>query len=278
MVKEKGAPCADKTPPHDKKEECCHDGTENRDAYEGIRRNGSGLAAAPQDTCTDEGMSCRKIHDSADKHSDAAHSKRFGIGRIEGKDFFSENGSEGECDGGTDKGPFNACPFKRVPFGFRFFADGLPCGDHARFAEAYDVVPVNIGNIHTDTVDGKGNRAKACRHAGEKNHAYTLKALFTEDRKENRCDFFEIRLIRNERTAFKKVIFFHKINRPAQTENGAYDCTDCRAGDTHGRNRPHAEDQDEIHDDIHEISQNICLHDDCRLAEAELDCLEKEGE
>lgn len=61
-----------------------------------------------------EGMSCRKIHDSADKHSDAAHSKRFGIGRIEGKDFFSENGSEGECGGGTDKGPFNACPFKRV--------------------------------------------------------------------------------------------------------------------------------------------------------------------
>ena len=54
--------------------------------------------------------------------------------------------------------------------------------------------------------------------------------------------------------------------------------SDCRAGDTHGRNRPHAEDQDEIHDDIHYISQNICLHDDCRLAEAKLDCLEKEGE
>lgn len=86
---------------------------------------------------------------------------------------------------------------------------------------------------------------------------------------------FEIRLVGNERTSFKKVVFFHKINRPAQTENGAYDCTDCRAGDTHGRNRPHAEDQDEIHDDIHYISQNICLHDDCRLAEAKLDCLEK---
>lgn len=223
-------------------------------------------------------MSCRKIHDSTDKHSDAAHSKRFGIGRIEGKDFFSENGSEGECGGGTDKGPFNACPFKRVPFGFRFFADGLSCGDHARFAEAYDVVPVNIGNIHTDTVDSKRNRAKARCHAGEKNHAYTLKTLFTENRKENRCDFFEIRLVGNERTAFKKVIFFHKINRPAQTENGAYDRADCRAGDTHGRNRPHAEDQDEIHDDIHYISQNICLHDNCRLAEAKLDCLEKEGE
>ena len=165
-----------------------------------------------------------------------------------------------------------------MPFGFRFFADGLPCGDHARFAEAYDVVPVNIGNIHTDTVDGKGNRAKARRHAGEKNHAYTLKTLFTENRKENRYDFFEIRLVGNERTSFKKVVFFHKINRPAQTENGAYDRADCRAGDTHGRNRPHAEDQDEIHDDIHYISQNICLHDDCRLAEAKLDCLEKEGE
>jgi len=138
--------------------------------------------------------------------------------------------------------------------------------------------PVNIGNIHTDTVDGKGNRAKARRHAGEKDHAYTLKTLFTENRKENRCDFFEIRLVGNERTSFKKVVFFHKINRPAQTENGAYDRADCRAGDTHGRNRPHAEDQDEIHDDIHYISQNICLHDDCRLAEAKLDCLEKEGE
>ena len=72
--------------------------------YESIRRNRSGLSAAAQDTCAGEGMSCRKIHDSADKHSDAAHSKRFGIGRIERKDFFSENGSEGECGGGTDKG------------------------------------------------------------------------------------------------------------------------------------------------------------------------------
>lgn len=278
LIDEKGAPCADKPPFHNEKEKGGDERTEYGDADESIRRDRSRFSAASKDTGTDKSMSGREVYNSADKHGESAHSESFRIGRVEGKYFFSENSGERESDSGADERPLDACPFKGVPFRFRFFADRLSCGDHACFSESDDVIPVNIGNIHTDTVDGEGNRPQARRHAGKENHTDTLEALFAENGKKYGRNFLKIGFIRNERTALQKVVFFHEKNSPAQTENRTYHCADRRAGNAHGRNRPHAENQYEIHDDIYDIRKDIRFHNDGGLSETELNRLEKECE
>ena len=99
---------------------------------------------------------------------------------IDGEDFIPENERQDEDGAGHVEGKAHAALLVCFPVFFAAAAAGLSGGDHACLAEACDEVPVNVADIHADAVDGKGDGAKACRHAGEDDHAGSFAALLSQ--------------------------------------------------------------------------------------------------
>ena len=123
-------------------------------------------------------------------------------------------------------------------------------------------------------MDGKGDGAKACRHAGEDDHAGSFAALLAKDAAEDWKYLAEIILVRDIGAFGEESVAPKDCRCRNEGEEGGKDGADCGSGDAHRRDGADAEDQDEVQDDVDDISCHIRLHDDSRLAIAKLHGLE----
>ena len=198
-----------------------------------------------------------------------SHSQGIGIAAVDTENLVPEGKSDEEGNCGEDETPLDAAVAIATPGPHAAAAAGLSRQHHAGLAEADGKIVVDVGDVHTDAVDGEGNRAEAGHHHREHDHAGPLESLLAENAAEKRQKLPPERPTGPEPAAAgEKAV---PLQGSRRIEDG-HQCTDESthrgAGHSHLRERPEAKNQQGVADDIDDIAGDVRLHDDGGLRKA----------